>query len=107
MSGNHAAKDWDIFKQGLFTNTLNPKVGLTFMAYMPQFISTESSSLLVFKLGLSICLIALIWFSIIGVFSTIIRKYVVDNESIGNAIRYFVSSILIGLGLKLAWLERR
>lgn len=101
------ASNSEVFKQGLFTNTLNPKAGLTFMAYMPQFLSTsETQSLLVFQLGASICLIALLWFSIVGYFSSIFRKYVVDSRSIGSAIRYLVSSILISLGLRLAWMER-
>ena len=102
------ASDAEIFKQGLFTNVLNPKVGLTFMAYMPQFISsTDSHPLLVFQLGFSICVIALAWFSLVGLFSGVFRKHVIESESIGNTIRYMTSAILISFGLKLAWLERQ
>lgn len=102
------ASNSEIFRQGLLTNTLNPKAGLTFMAYMPQFLSpTESQPLVVLSLGLSVCLMALAWFSFVGYCSRIFRKYVVNNESIGDAIRYFVSSILISFGLRLAWMERQ
>lgn len=96
-----------VFKQGLLTNTLNPKAGLTFMAYMPQFLSAESAqSVIILELGLSICLITLAWFALVGLFSGVFRQYVVNNRAVGNAIRYFVGSVLISLGLRLAWLER-
>jgi len=108
MDQSSNERNSEIFKQGLLTNTLNPKVGLTFMAYMPQFLSsTDSHPFLVFQLGLSICAIALVWFSLICIFSSVIRKYVIENESVGNTIRYMTSSILIGFGLRLAWLEQR
>jgi threonine/homoserine/homoserine lactone efflux protein len=102
-----AADNSEIFKQGLFTNVLNPKAGLTFMAFMPQFLSAnETQSFLVFQLGASVCLIALFWFTTVSYFSGVFRKYVVNNRSAENAVRYFVSTILISLGIRLAWMER-
>jgi len=107
MEVAESANNYDIFKHGLLTNVLNPKVGLTFMAYMPQFLSPAGeSSLLVLQLGISICIVALIWFSIVGFFSSAVRRYVVESEAIGNTTRYATSSILVFLGFRLAWLER-
>ena len=107
VSEAKVANNAEVFRQGLFTNTLNPKAGLTFMAYMPQFLSaTDTQPLLVFQLGASICLIALLWFTVVAYFSSVFRRYIVNNRSIKSAIRYLVSSILVGLGLRLAWMER-
>lgn len=102
-----AANNLEIFKQGLFTNIFNPKAGLTFMAFMPQFLSANGTqSYLIFQLGATVCLIAFIWFTMVGYFSGIFRKYVVGNRLAENAVKYFVSTILISLGIRLAWMER-
>ena len=96
-----------IFRQGWLSNTLNPKVGLTFMAYMPQFLSpAESQPLVVLQFGLTISAIAMIWLVSVAVFSALFGKLIVENRSVGNIIRYSVSSLLIGFGFKLAFFER-
>ncbi len=98
-----------IFRQAVLTNVLNPKAGLTFMAYMPQFITpgTASVSTQALLLGAIICVITLSWYITLGAFSGWLKRYVVDSPRLSDAIRYSVGTILIGLGLRLAWLERR
>jgi threonine/homoserine/homoserine lactone efflux protein len=40
--GNTAASGWALFRQGLLTNVLNPKIALFFLALLPQFIDVQA-----------------------------------------------------------------
>lgn len=42
VPGDAAANGWALFRQGLLTNVLNPKIALFFLALLPQFIDAQS-----------------------------------------------------------------
>jgi threonine/homoserine/homoserine lactone efflux protein len=46
-----------IYRQGLLTNVLNPKVALFFLAFMPQFIAADSPSKFAAFITLGLCFI--------------------------------------------------
>jgi threonine/homoserine/homoserine lactone efflux protein len=64
-----------IVRQGMFTNLFNPKAMLTFLAFIPQFIT--SSSQVVF-LGVSMALLGIAWFSLVGYFSGVVSEWLLN-----------------------------
>lgn len=99
---------WEAFKQGMLVDILNPKVAIFFMAFLPQFIRPDVASVPFQLAGLGI-LVILIGFPIECMFvllATKITQVLQNNTAISIWLDRFLSSILIGLGIKLALYER-
>lgn len=94
----------NIFWQGVFTNVLNPKVALFFLAFLPQFIilQTENTAWQVLFLGT--------WFNIGGTLINIIvsllfgrvGKWLNDSPKFIQWQEKITGTILIALGIKVA-----
>lgn len=94
----------NIFIQGILTNVFNPKAILVFIAFLPQFVDVHLSnpvSQLLF-LGVTLSVVAVAWFSLVGYFSGFIGTVIKKNKSIQIVIRILSGSVLIGLGIRLA-----
>ena len=98
-----------IFFQGMLTNLLNPKVALFFLAFLPQFVNKASPAL-----ALQIIVLGLMF----NVSGTIVNVLVALGASFtgerfraqlrnSSLFRWVTGSIFIGLGLRLAFMERR
>jgi len=97
-------KNGNIFKQGILTNIFNPKAIVTFMAFLPQFVSTtilHPITQFTF-LGLILSTMAMIWFGFVGYFAGIFGAFIKRNNIIQNGIKYISGSVMILLGLRLA-----
>ena len=103
------ASEWAIFRQGMITNLLNPKVALFFLAFLPQFASPEAGSLALQIIVLG-CLFNLSGTLVnIGVacLAASARAWLNSGERVTRAFRWLTGSVFIGLGLRLALGERR
>jgi threonine/homoserine/homoserine lactone efflux protein len=102
--------DEQIIKKGALTNILNPKVALFFLAFLPQFLPPQYDSTLtafwILFLG--------IWFNISGTLVNFAVAFAFGR--LGNIIQHypsfpiwqerFTGLVLIGLGLKMAFLKK-
>jgi threonine/homoserine/homoserine lactone efflux protein len=95
---------WKLLKQGIITNSLNPKVALFFLSFLPQFIQVSSPlyKAQLFSLGL--------WFDVQGTLVLMIVAFLVGktsklikrNKKFWRIQGKVTGLILIGLGIKVA-----
>ena len=95
-----------VFYQGFLTNTLNPKVALFFIAFVPQFIAPNSTNVIVsfLVLGFIFSVNGLLWCLIVAWFSASVgatikhspRFALVAKKLAGGLFTYFGLSLWFG-----------
>lgn len=100
---------WELLKQGVITCTLNPKVAIFFLSFLPQFVNSASPifKFQLFTLG--------IWFDIQGSLILIVMAYflgkstnfIKQNPKVWAIQEKLSGLILMGLGVKLALASRK
>jgi RhtB (resistance to homoserine/threonine) family protein len=92
------------FGQGIFTNILNPKVALFFLAFLPQFIDPAShAKMLAFlALGLTFVATGTIWCLILAWFASSFSARLRANETIGQWLNRAAGALFVFLGMRLA-----
>ncbi|HJV18500.1 MAG TPA: LysE family translocator [Sediminibacterium sp.] len=92
------------FRDGLITNLLNPPAALLFVAFLPQFIDTQSPHLIssVYILGVLFALIGFTWGSILTLFTSFIFSRLRNNGKIAGYINKICGIALMLIGIKIA-----
>jgi len=98
-----------LFRMGLITSILNPKVALFYLALFPQFVSPERGSVLVQSLILGATQIAI---AVAGDFAFIlsaaaVARWLGERPAWALAQRWVLGSVFAGIAVKLALEERR
>lgn len=98
-----ALKPWQVFRQGVLTNILNPKVALTFAAFVLPFVqpSRGGAPLQIAVLGATLCVLATSWFCIVGAFAGQIGVFLLHRPRAGRWVNRVSGAILVILGLRL------
>ncbi|MEU7789714.1 MULTISPECIES: LysE family translocator [unclassified Amycolatopsis] len=89
------------FRQGLFTNLLNPKVAVYFLALLPQFLPADGSTLQTLELAAIATAGTVLWFVTLAVVVGALKK-VFRNGRVRRGLDAVLGSLLVGLGLKVA-----
>lgn len=89
------------FKQGFFTDLLNPKVAIFFLSFFPQFVESESTFLPFLIMGITFTLLSAIWLFIyvylVHQISAFMKKTITKN-----IIEGITGTVIVGFGIKLA-----
>lgn len=96
--------DWAIFRAGLLTNVLNPKVALFFMAFLPQFVAPDAQSRVmsflflgaVFMFNGTIWCLTLVWCA------SAMSRRLRQGRSSGVMLKRATGALFVGLGVRLA-----
>ncbi|MCP4437903.1 MAG: LysE family translocator [Aureispira sp.] len=93
-----------IYISGILTNILNPKVGLFFLAFIPQFVdpSCADTTLPFLILGMTFLMAGTIWCLILAIFASKLANRIKKNYKIKIALDRLSGGIFILLGIKLA-----
>src|SRR5574342_836001 len=93
-----------IFLQGMITNVTNPKVALFFLAFLPQFIHTQSgvsTPTPFIILGLTFTLTGGIWCFITAYFSSMATSRLRGNSKVSTVLNRLTGIVFIAMGIKL------
>lgn len=93
-----------IFRQGLLTNVLNPKVALFFLAFVPQFIAPDApqKALAFILLGCIFNLNGMIWCHLLAFSTAYASRRVSLPARLGRWLNRLMGGLFVGLGIKLA-----
>lgn len=99
---------WGIAIKGFLINILNPKLSLFFLAFLPQFVPSETESPILNMLLLSGIFMGmtLFVFIIYGLFANSVRAYIINSPNTIKMVQRTFAVIFAMLGAKLAMAER-
>lgn len=92
-----------LFAKGLFASSINPKVVLFFLSFLPQFVIAAhgQTSWQIAQLGVVFTLQGCVLFGLLGYFSGSVGRWINRNPRAGLWLDRVAGGIFVGLGLKL------
>jgi threonine/homoserine/homoserine lactone efflux protein len=93
-----------IYRQGLMTNLLNPKVGLFFLAFMPQFINADSPNRCAGFIVLGLCFAGTgtLWCLCLAWFASLLGNRLRKSPTLSTLLNRAAGALFILLGVRLA-----
>lgn len=103
-TNGESAQYLTIYRDAILTNVLNPKVGLFFIAFLPQFIDPSRPNAVVpfLTLGLTFIVTGTIWCLLLAIFASGIVARFKGNGRMSAYLHRICGIALLGLGVKVA-----
>ena len=99
---------WRLVRDGVLLNVLNPKLSIFFLAFLPQFVPTNSATPTFDLIGLALVFMALTFAVFVGygACAALARDYVVTRPGVLRWVQRLFAACFGLLGLRLALTER-
>jgi threonine/homoserine/homoserine lactone efflux protein len=96
------------FRQGLVTNVLNPKVGLFFLAFLPQFVAADAAHATFgfLLLGLTFVATGTVWVLVLALAAASVRRIFERRRAAQAWLSRAMGGAFVYLGVRLALSER-
>ena len=106
--GTGARSFMQVTVEAILINILNPKLSIFFLAFLPQFVSTEEARPLASMLMLSsvFMLMTFVVFVGYGLFAASIRDHVISRPRVLTWMRRTFAAAFVALGARLAFADR-
>ncbi|TAJ37314.1 MAG: LysE family translocator [Reyranella sp.] len=103
-----ARTDLQVTVEAVLINILNPKLSIFFLAFLPQFVSTDEAQPVPHMLMLSavFMLMTFVVFAAYGLFAASVRDHVISRPRVMTWMRRTFAGAFAVLGAKLALTER-
>ena len=100
---------WKVYRDATLTNILNPKVGLFFLTFLPQFINPASGNTVVpfLILGTTFTMTGTLWCTLLAIFASTIYTRWKNNKMASTYVNRVCGLTLIGLGIKVALSDQK
>ena len=99
-----AERAWDVYRAGLLTNLLNPKVALFFLAFLPQFVAPDAAGRVApfLFLGAVFVVNGTLWCLVLVLCASALSARLRGNPAGTRRLRRATGAIFVGLGARLA-----
>jgi len=93
--------NFQLFKQGIVMNIVNPKVMIFFLAFFPGFLwdETHNTILQFYILGLTFMLVAFLAFSSLAILAGSVSSYLLNHKSTGLVLKWLQIIVFIGIAI--------
>ncbi|RMA58036.1 LysE family translocator [Ulvibacter antarcticus] len=93
--------NWELFKQGVFMNLVNPKVMIFFLAFFPAFLwdLNENTVSQFYILGITFMIVSFITFSTIAVLAGSVSQFLLKHQSVGKILKWLQILVFVGIAI--------